>query len=104
MISSIAKARIDNLIDEVFNTAHERAHGVAATIWQSVVEEDFGAGGQTIRDEITSEIRDRVAAQGEGILSNTRDIKNRITEAIMTKINDKLEEGLGNPLRAWTSR
>ncbi|KAG9940993.1 hypothetical protein KCU85_g9763, partial [Aureobasidium melanogenum] len=89
MISSMVKARIDNLIDEVFNTAHERAHGVAATIWQSVVEDDFGAG---------------VAAQGEGILSNTRDIKNRITEAIMTKINDKLEEGLGNPLRAWASR
>ncbi|KAG9657306.1 hypothetical protein KCU95_g12867, partial [Aureobasidium melanogenum] len=104
MISSLAKTRIDNLIDEVFNAAHERAHGVAATIWQSIVEDDFGAGGQVIRDEIASEIRDMVAAQGEGILNNTRDIKNRITGALMTKINDKVEEGLGNPLRAWASR
>lgn len=104
MISSLAKTRIDNLIDEVFNAAHERAHGVAATIWQSIVEDDFGAGGQAIRDEIASEIRDRVAAQGEGILSNTRDIKNCITDALLTKINDKVEEGLGNPLRAWASR
>ncbi|KAH0362348.1 hypothetical protein KCU65_g8099, partial [Aureobasidium melanogenum] len=104
MISSIAKTRIDNLIDEVFNAAHERAHGVAATIWQSIVEDDFGAGGQAIRAEIAAEISNRVAAQGEGILSNTRDIKNRITNALLTKINDKVEEGLGNPLRSWASR
>ncbi|KAG9654496.1 hypothetical protein KCU64_g7166, partial [Aureobasidium melanogenum] len=104
MISSLAKTRIDNLIDEVFNAAHERAHGVAATIWQSIVEDGFGAGGQAIRAEIASEISDRVAAQGEGMLDNTREIKNRITEVLMTKINDKVEEGLCMPLRAWASR
>ncbi|KAH0133497.1 hypothetical protein KCU67_g16491, partial [Aureobasidium melanogenum] len=68
------------------------------------VEDDFGAGGQAIRAEIASEISDRVAAQGEGMLNNNREIKNRITEVLMTKINDKVEEGLGMPLRAWASR
>lgn len=104
MISSLARTRIDNLITEVFDAAHERTQGGAAMIWQSLVEDDFGAGGQAIRTEIASDIRNRVAAEGEGILSNIPEIKNYIIGVIMTKINDKVEEDFSNPLRAWASR
>lgn len=104
MISSLAKTRIDNLITEVFDAAHERAQGFAAMIWQSLVEDDFGAGGQAIRAEVASEIRDRVATEGEEILNNTTELKNYIIELLVTKINDKMEEEFSNPLRAWASR
>lgn len=103
MISSLARTRIDDLITEVFDAAHVRSKGGAAMIRQSLVEDDFGAGGQAIRTEIASGIRDKVAAEGESILNNTPEIKNYIIEVLMTKINDKVEEDFSDPLRAWAS-
>ncbi|CAD0096465.1 unnamed protein product [Aureobasidium mustum] len=104
MISSLAKTRIDDLVTEVFDAAHERAQGFAAMMWQSLVEEDFGAGGLAMRTEIADDIRDRVAAEGESVLRNTRELKGYITEVLITKINEKVEEEFSVPLRAWASR
>jgi hypothetical protein len=104
MLSTKVKERIDDFIDEVFDATFERTHGVAAMIWQAIVEEDFGAGGQALRAEIAAEIGDKVAAEGERVLDNTRELKAHITEIILTKVNNKVEEDFSIPLRAWASR
>ncbi|KAK6002684.1 hypothetical protein QM012_001434 [Aureobasidium pullulans] len=104
MVSSLAKTRIDNLITEVFDAAHERAQGFAAMIWQSLAEDGFGAGGEAIRAGIATDLRERVATEGENILHDIREIKKFITKILITKVNDKVEEEFGLPLRAWASR
>ena len=104
MLSREIKRRIDDLITEVFDAAFEHTRGVAATIWQALVEDDFGEGGQALRAEIAEEIGDKVAAEGERVLDNTRELKAHITQIILCKINHKVEEGFTIPLRAWVSR
>lgn len=104
MLSNRIQARIDDLITEAFEAAFERAQGVAAVTWQALVEDDFGAGGQALRAEIAEEIGDKVVAEGERVLDNTRELKAHIIEIIISKINHKVEEGFSIPLRAWASR
>jgi hypothetical protein len=104
MLSARVEERIDDFILEVFDAAFERTKGVAAMIWQALVEEDFGAGGQALRAEIATEIGDKVVAEGQRILDNTRELKAHNTEIILTKVNNKVEEDFNIPLRAWASR
>ncbi|KAH0285252.1 hypothetical protein KCU62_g7742, partial [Aureobasidium sp. EXF-3399] len=104
MLSNRIMRRIDDFTTEVFEAAFERTQGVAAVLWQALVEDDFGAGGQALRAEIAEEIGDKVAAEGERVLDNTHELKAHMIEIILSKINHKVEEGFTIPLRAWASR